>query len=257
MKFKSITIVLLASLLPLFSQSTTPHATKKSSKPATPAAGPLKDFDYAKFWGGQAKLPWALNINLKQQQEEIYTALKNEDIIQNSLFFDEDPGLKSYTKQIKYAITQIGTIDGNISYFIVSKICKPFRLVKYNNKKCMVAYVFTDSVYNTLRFPTKRKLASKLINTGLISAIKSLGESFDNSDISYVSLFFAYGTKDFSDDSVMATKPEVINLTASTVDIKRFMSNAITDSEFINRCTILISDRNSSSDFAKILVDVE
>ena len=253
---KAITTAVLVSLLPLCGQSPIPHSNKKSSKIRTTATN-LESFDNAKMWGGLSKLSWDLNIHYGEKKEEVYTALKSEAMLQNPLFFENEMALKPYIKQIEYAITQLGSFDDSISYYIVNTINKPFRLVKYNNKKCISAYVFTDTIYNTLKFPTKRKLASKIVNTNLVPAIRSLGDSFENTDIFYVSLFLIYGTKDFSDDSVLSIKPEVINITAAVSDLKQFASNMITDSELVKRCNILISDRNSSSDFIKILVDTE
>ena len=84
-----------------------------------------------------------------------------------------------------------------------------------------------------------------------------MGTELADTDIASLAVFITFGTKNFLDDSALATKPEVVGLIASKADTRVFASGGIRDSDFVRRSVVLVSDRDVTSDLVRVDLQLE
>ncbi len=225
------------------------HAARSDK---TKKAEKLPPFDQAKLEGSMAKMTWSLAL---QYQNAEY-APKDADALKSDLAKDETfsahPLLAPYRERLPRLATQLGIFGDSITYFLYGeKGGFPFDIVDYKGTKCFVALITTGDVINTLRLSTARQRAVKMASSHALPAIRAVADALEGTDVRTVALFVTFGTKDFSDDSVLATKAETLGVISSAADARAFHNGDLSDTEFLRKATVLISDRDASLEFTK------
>ncbi|HEY2322863.1 MAG TPA: hypothetical protein VGJ82_08365, partial [Thermoanaerobaculia bacterium] len=226
------------------------HAPRSSSKSGK--TDKLPPFDQAKLEGSMAKLTWSLALQYRNAEY----APKDADALKADLTKDETfsvhPLLAPYRERLQRLATQLGIFGDSITYFLYGeKGDFPFDIVDYKGSKCFVALIATGDVINTLRLATPRQRAVKMASSHALPAIRAVADELEGTDVKTVAVFVTFGTKDFTDDSVLATKAETLGLVSSAADARAFHNGDISDSEFLRKATVLISDRDTSLEFTK------
>ena len=177
----------------------------------------LKDFDSIKAYAALQSISWD-DFKNANKKNVIFESKALQDEFNDGKIIDSKTELKPYIGHLTSLVSSVGYLNEEIAYFINDEISSPFQLVKYKGNKCMAMYIFNQNIYNTLKFPTAKTRATKMLMPALLPAIRAMGDEFYGTDIKYVSFFYIYGTKDFSDDGALATKAEVLNITAAVTN---------------------------------------
>ena len=134
----------------------------------------------------------------------------------------------------------------------------PLRFVLYGDTALsfIVTGVSIDKVYNTIKL-TGRQRATKVLTTYILPSLKSFVKSFSSKEIRFFGMTCVYGSKDFTDDSPLSTKPEFVAFIAPAKLIRQYVTNDITEDELINGADVFVSDRDMVSDMKKIKITLE
>lgn len=261
MLFVTVAAVPTAAQKPSSQQK--PAAAKPAAaKPAQPKSDPLAgldDFERVKFEGGVSKTAWSLAIEHHHADYPAKTAKELAADVEADDFYEGNDELRPYRELLSSTATRLGLLGDSLTYFLYGgkHTRAPFKVARYKNQKCFVAFASTDTVYNTLRLSSAKQRASKLASTHGFPALRDLAKSLEETDIDALAVFITYGTKDFLDKSVLATKPEVLALVAAKQDVLAFAAGELTDSELAAKTTALVSEREATFDFTKINLVLE
>ena len=133
----------------------------------------------------------------------------------------------------------------------------PIQFVNFHNQICLIIEnIANDNIYNTLKTTAKERAAMEIAN--IIINFKDFYDCFKDTDIQYYGLFFTYGSKDFSDESIVFNlEPESILLLASKNDCAKFYNGEMSENKFLNRSYIFMSDRDISGEYKRIEVEIK
>lgn len=120
----------------------------------------------------------------------------------------------------------------------------------------IVSGAYIDNIYNTLKL-TGRQRAAKVITTYILPSLKSYARAFSNSEIKYFGMTCIYGSKDFTDKSALALKPEFVGFIAPAKLIKKYVSGDLTEDELIEASDIYVCDRDMVAEIKKIKIVLE
>ena len=133
----------------------------------------------------------------------------------------------------------------------------PIRVLSYNKTSTIffITSIALQEVYNTMKF-TSRQRAAKVITEYLIPSIKKM-EPVMNKGFTYIGISAVFGSKDFSSDYVLATKPEYILFVVPSKKANDFVKGEITEEELVESADIISSDRDMGSGTKKIKIKIE
>lgn len=269
MKARAIVVMVLAVLVgfPRIVAQTEATTSKSKAKSAVksgknakpdPLAG-LDDFDVVKFYGGMSKTSWSLAIEHRHADYPAKTAKELAADVEVDDFYGDRDELQPYKSAMAVIATRLGFLGDSLTYFLYGgkHTRVPFTVARYKDQKCFVAFIATDTIYNTLRLSSAKQRASKLATTHGLPALRDLAKSLRDADVTALAVFITYGTKDFLDKGALATKPEVLALVASKEDVLAFADGELTDSELVARAATLVSEREATFDFTKVNLNLE
>jgi len=224
-----------------------------------PDIGALEDFDRAKFDGGFSKTRWSLSI---EHQNPSYPAKTSRDLAADLAMPEvmaRYPLLVPYKDELGHLTIRLGVLGGTLTYFLYGgkDLSFPYRVVRFKNTKCFVAYLATDTVYNTIALPSSKRRAARAAASRGLPAILEIAKVLDKADIQTVATFVTYGTKDSLDKSVLATKAEVLGIVVSKAHALAFADGDLSDTELIRQALVLVSDRDATYDFVKVELQLE
>jgi hypothetical protein len=127
--------------------------------------------------------------------------------------------------------------------------------LKNNELTLILASKGSTNVYNTLRLDAKQRAIKELQET-VLPAMKRFAV-VNSTDIKNFGVLVAYGSKDYSDDGVLSTKPEVVALVASAERCRKLAAAELTEEEFVDAADVYVIDRDTISDLRKIKVSID
>lgn len=253
----AIVVVVTSMGTPLYPAS----QKKPASKSPTTKSHVMKlpPFEQAKVEGAIVKMLWSLALNYKQDSSSAKTSEDVKTDLASDDFFREHQLLLPYRSRLSSIATRLGIFGESITYFLYGeKGTFPFDVVDYKGSKCFVAIIATSDVYNTLRLSSAKLRAAKVASSHALPALRALASELSGTDITTVAVFVTFGTKDFLDESALATQPESVAVLSRLSDARAFEQGDMSDTEFIRKATVLISDRNASSlDYTKTELHLE
>ena len=204
------------------------------------------------------KTTWSLAINYS---DPAYTPKRHEQValevkggLTDSLANDDEKKLhdKCRANAVTY-LEKLFLVGDEIPRFLYGDKSGPFRIGEYKDKQVlMLSSVGIDVTYNTLRLDGKAR-AKNAITSYIIPELDDLYNNFkDHIDIEYFAIALTHGARDFSSDSVLAQKEEMVALVSDRNTIEAFINGEITDSEFISSSAAFQSDDKSSFDVRRI-----
>jgi hypothetical protein len=141
--------------------------------------------------------------------------------------------------------------------FIYSEEGIPIRFALTNGKPTMLLGVIeSDKAYNTLRMPLRSR-AAKVIGSLLLPILPEINIVFSGSGIKYYGVIAVYSSRDFSDDSPLSTKAEMVALIVDSDKCKKFSDAIITEDELIEASDVYLCDSDMYLNFRKIKVSLE
>lgn len=228
-----------------------------SDKPSGPLDS-LEDFDSAKFFGGASKTHWELAFVHQNAEYPAKTARELSADLAKPNSFNGRQDLRAYQNQLNNVPSRISLLGGSLTYFLYGTVDPlPFRLVRFKDAKCFIAYVSSSNVYNTVRFSSINQRAARAASSYALPTLRELAEIFRDTDIETLAIFVTYGTKDFLSRSALATRAEVLGMVVSKRDLQAFADNDLSDKEVLKRSLILVSDRDASLDFIKVELELD
>ena len=99
-----------------------------------------------------------------------------------------------------------------------------------------------------------------LLTSGILPRIRYLHQALGSTDLASYGMIVYYGSKNFIDEFASLTlRAEALCLIASKGNCQRFVRGEITETDFLNKSHIFISDRNmvSGEGFKKITVQTQ
>jgi hypothetical protein len=244
---------------PRAAPSPSPTAVPTPSPTPTPSLDSLDDFEVAKSDSARfSKTIWSLTLNYHQPEYPAKTALDLSADLDKPEILDEHKELRPYQRELKTITLRMGVLGGSLTYFLYGKDrwVFPLRLVRYKQTKCLVAYVASDTVYNTLRLNSAKQRAAKAASSNALPILRELARTLKDTDINTVAVFVTYGTKDFLEKSVGATKAEILAILSSKSDAQAFADGEQSDTDFLKKALVLISDRDAN-DFTRVELQLD
>lgn len=159
----------------------------------------------------------------------------------------------------KYRASEVAYLEtlflmgDEIPYFLYGELSGPFRIGQYKDKQVIVlSSVGVDITFNTLRLDAKAR-AKNAISSYIIPEIDDLYKSFKaHADIEYFAIALTHGSRDFSNNSVVAGKEEMVAFVSDRKTIEAFINGETTDNEFISASVAFQSDEKASADVRRI-----
>jgi hypothetical protein len=245
----------------------TPATNEKASTARVPKTGSdkpsasldsLEDFDSAKFFGGASKTHWELTFHHQHVEYPAKTARHLSADLAKPNSFKGREELRAYQSHLNGLTDRIGLLGGSLTYFLYGTDDPlPFRLVRFKDTKCFVAYVSSSNLYNTVRLSTVNQRAARAASSYALPTLRELAKTFHDTDIETLAIFVTYGTKDFLSRSALATKAEVLGIVLSKRDVQAFANNELSDKEVVKKAVVLVSDRDESFDFIKVELELD
>ena len=143
-------------------------------------------------------------------------------------------------------------------YFLYGETSLPVRFASFKDKTVLlISQIGVETVFNTLSLGTKER-AARIISSNMIPELKRLYDTFKDTDLGYLGMVIAYGSKDFSEKSdVLNLKEEVVSLVVAKDTIQSFIQGEVTDNELVKNSSVFLSDRDMVFDVKKIEVELE
>ncbi len=197
-----------------------------------------------------------------------YKPKDNQSIIQNLTNFlqirpeknNRKGEIAEYDLTLKYRdkiiqlLNNFGTIGSELGLFLCDKKDIPIRFASFNNDVCLlITKIASGTTYNTLRTTPKSRVA-KVLTSHILPSIRYFYNSFKDSEISYYSMIIVFGSKDFTNE--LSLKAEAISIVVSKNNCRQFINAEISDTEFIDKSEIFVSDRDMLT-FKKVKVILE
>ncbi|MEP6466162.1 MAG: hypothetical protein ABJB05_07635 [Parafilimonas sp.] len=145
---------------------------------------------------------------------------------------------------------------GEFMYDIGVSLPVEFGLYGDTALSVIISGIFIDKIYNTLKLTSKQR-ATKVVTTYILPSFKALSENFTNKEIKYFGMTCVYGSKDFTDESTLATKSEFVAFIAPVSLIRKYVSGDLTEDELVEASDVYISDRDMVTDIKKIKIVIE
>lgn len=263
MKQINLTIFSLLFALTVFGQQDT-----IKQKPISPKLMNVKDvFSIANF----DKTTWSLYT---QYNSDEYAPTKAEDVMEDvDSYLSTTPTenkrrgeikefglIKKYRNSIDTTFRGLKLLGSDqLGKFIYSKgISLPvhFGLMGDTALSFIVSGVYIDNIYNTLKL-TARQRATKVVTTYMLPSLKSFANSFSDNEVKYFGMTCVYGSKDFSDNGVLATRPEFVAFIAPAKMIRQYFAGDLTEDELIDAADIFVGDRDMVAEIKKIKITLE
>ena len=245
----------------------TPAANEGASTARVPKTGSdkpsalldsLEDFESAKFFGGASKTRWELTFNYQDVKYPAKTARDLSADLAKPNSFNDRKELRAYQNQLNDLPDRISLLGGSLTYFLYGTDDPlPFRLVRFKDTKCFIAYVSSSNVYNTIRLSSVNQRAARAASSYALPTLRELAKTFHDTDIQTLAIFVTYGTKDFLSRSALATKAEVLGIVISKRELQAFANNELSDKEVVKKALVLVSGRDMIFDFIKVELELD
>lgn len=168
--------------------------------------------------------------------------------------------IKKYRSNLDSIFQRFGLLGSDqLGEFLFDKdISVPVQFGLYSDSalSLIISGAYIDNVYNTLKLTSKQR-ATKVLTTYILSSLKSYAKSFNDNEIKYFGMTCIYGSKDFSDESPLATKAEFLAFIAPVSLIRKYVSGDLTEDELVNTSDIYVCDRDMVTDIKKIKIIIE
>jgi hypothetical protein len=218
----------------------------------------LEDFDWAKFLGGTSKTRWELTFHHQDKKYPAKTARDLSADLAKPDSFNDRKELRPYQSQLNSLPNRISLLGDSLTYFLYgTDDSLPFRLVRFKDTKCFIAYVASSNVYNTIRLSSVNQRAARAASSYALPTLRELAETFHDTDIETLAVFVTYGTKDFLSRSALATKAEVLGMVISKRDLQAFADNELSDKDVVKKALVLVSNRDATFDFIKVELQLD
>lgn len=234
-------------------ESSSRAALKTATDKTSTSLASLEDFDWAKFLGGSSKTRWELTFHHQDKKYPEKTARDLSADLAQPHAFDGSKELRAYQTELNDIPNRISLLGDSLTYFLYGTDDPlPFRLVRFKDTKCFVAYVSSSNVLNTIRLSSVNQRAALAASSYALPTLRELAKAFHDTDIETLAVFVTYGTKDFLSRSALSTKAEVLGMVVSKSDLQAFADNEISDKDVLKKALVLVSDRDAAFDFIKV-----
>lgn len=168
--------------------------------------------------------------------------------------------IKKYRNNIDLAFRRLNLFGSDQlgAFFYFKGIDPPVHFGLYGDTSLslIISGVFIGKVYNTLKL-TSRQRAAKVVTTYIFPSLKAFTDNFQGEEIKYFGMTCVYGSKDFGDNSVLATKAEFVGFIAPAKLIKKYVAADLAEDELINAADVYVCDRDMGPQIKKIKVILE
>jgi hypothetical protein len=169
-----------------------------------------------------------------------------------SLIKEYKSNLKSFFNELDF----INDISGSFLYNEKTEL--PIHFAVFNDKSItlIISSVYIKHTYNTLELSSKQR-ATKVITSYILPSLKEFAKHFSDTKIEYFVISCTYGSKDFSDDNTLNTKPEFLAFMVPAEPLKKYVDLEITEEALVNSAEIFLSDRDMVTGLKKIEITLD
>jgi len=229
-----------------------------AAPPAKPSTSTAKR-DFAKLiWGPYLqKLAWPLAFHYRSEdhapQSPAHVGLR---LAEPDGIPKDYAAIRPYRSALLELLTDLDTLSGTEVQFLVSPDSLPFSVVSYKGARCLVLTSSTSDTYNTLRLTAKQR-AAKALSAQVLPLLRSLAKTFSSANVPQYAVFAVYGTRDFSLPENDGLESEVVGLVTPKRIADAYIQADMTDRQVVAGSAVLLSEREASTDFARVEVNLE